>query len=164
MDHPKYPLDAIDIKILAELQPDARLSITELANRVALTPTPCARRVRLLERAGYIGGYVTLLDQAAIGLPVNAFVEVRLTRERQEEVRSFESSVRSYPEVMECWAMSGGYDYLLRVVTADLQAYNRFMRDKLLSLPSVSQVETGFGLEQVLGRTALPLGQLARSS
>ena len=164
MDRPKYPLDAIDIKILAELQPDARLSITELANRVALTPTPCARRVRLLERAGYIGGYVTLLDQAAIGLPVNAFVEVRLTRERQEEVRSFESSVRSYPEVMECWAMSGGYDYLLRVVTADLQAYNRFMRDKLLSLPSVSQVETGFGLEQVLGRTALPLGQLARSS
>ncbi|MDE0005144.1 MAG: Lrp/AsnC family transcriptional regulator [Rhodospirillaceae bacterium] len=161
MDHPKYTLDAIDLRILAELQPDARLSIAKLADRVALTPTPCGRRVRLLERAGYIGGYVTLLDQRAIGLPVNAFVEVRLTRERQEEVRAFESSVRSYPEVMECWAMSGGYDYLLRVVTADLQAYNRFMRDKLLSLPSVSQVETGFGLEQVLGRTALPLDQLA---
>ena len=164
MDHPIYALDAIDIRILAELQPNARLSIAKLADRVALTPTPCARRVRLLERAGYIGGYVTLLDQRVIGLPVNAFVEVRLTRERQEEVRAFETSVRSYPEVMECWAMSGGYDYLLRVVTADLQAYNRFLRDKLLILPSVSQVETGFGLEQVLGRTALPLDQLARSS
>ena len=164
MNRPKYALDAIDIRILTELQPDARLSTTELASRVALTPTPCARRVRLLERAGYIGGYVTLLDQRAIGLPVNAFVEVRLTRERQEEVRAFESSVRSYAEVMECWAMSGGYDYLLRVVTTDLQAYNRFMRDKLLSLPSVSQVETGFGLEQVLGRTALPLDQLDRLS
>lgn len=163
MNHPKYTLDAIDLRILDELQPDARLSIAKLADRVALTPTPCARRVRLLEQAGYIAGYVTLLDQRAIGLPVNAFVEVRLTRERQEEVRAFESSVRSYPEVMECWAMSGGYDYLLRVVTSDLQAYNRFMRDKLLSLPSVSQVETGFGLEQVLGRTALPLDQLARS-
>lgn len=164
MDHPNHKLDAIDLRILAELQPDARLSIAKLAERVALTPTPCARRVRLLEQAGYIGGYVTLLDQRAIGLPVNAFVEVRLTRERQEEVRAFESSVRGYPEVMECWAMSGGYDYLLRVVTADLQAYNRFMRDKLLILPSVSRVETGFGLEQVLGRTALPLDQLARSS
>lgn len=164
MDHPNHKLDAIDLRILAELQPDARLSIAKLAERVALTPTPCARRVRLLEQAGYIGGYVTLLDQRAIGLPVNAFVEVRLTRERQEEVRAFESSVRGYPEVMECWAMSGGYDYLLRVVTADLQAYNRFMRDKLLILPSVSRVETGFGLEQVLDRTALPLDQLARSS
>lgn len=162
MDRPNYTLDAIDIGILAELQPNARLSVTELANRVALTPTPCARRIRLLERAGYIGGYVTLLDQRAIGLPVNAFVEVRLTRERREEVRAFESSVRSYREVMECWAMSGGYDYLLRVVTADLQAYNRFMRDKLLNLPSVSQVETGFALERVLGRTALPLEQLSR--
>ncbi len=163
MNHPKHMLDAIDIGILAELQSNARLSITELADRVALTPTPCARRVRLLEQAGYIGAYVTLLDQRAIGLPVNAFVEVRLTREGQEEVRGFESSVRNYSEVMECWAMSGGYDYLLRVVTSDLQSYNRFMRDKLLNLPSVGQVETGFGLERVLARTALPLDQLKRS-
>lgn len=162
MKPPNYALDGIDIRILAELQSNARLSNTELANRVSLTATPCARRVRLLEQAGYIRGYVTVLDQRAIGLPVNAFVEVRLVRERQKEVQAFESSVRAYPEVMACWAMSGGYDYLLRVVTADLQAYNRFMRHKLLSLPSVSQVQTGFGLEQILGRTALPLDQLAR--
>ena len=162
MDRPNHTLDAIDVRILAELQPNARLSITKLADRVALTTTPCARRVRLLEQAGYIGGYVTLLEQRAVGLPVTAFAEVRLTRERQEEVAAFESSVRGYPEVMECWAMSGGYDYLLRVVTADLRAYNRFLRDKLLCLPSVSQVETGFGLERVLGRTALPLEQLSR--
>ena len=154
--------DAIDVRILAELQANARLSNTELANRVALTTTPCARRVRRLEQAGYINGYVTLLDQNTIGLPVNAFVEVRLTRERHDEVAEFESSVRRYPEVMECWAMSGGYDYLLRVVTADLQAYNRFLRDKLVNLSCVNHVETGFGLERVLGRTALPLDHLTR--
>ena len=162
MDYLAQSIDAIDAKILAELQPNARLRTTELADRVALTATPCARRVRLLQQAGYISAYVTLLDQRAVGLPVTAFAEVRLTRERQEEVAAFESSVRGYPEVMECWAMSGGYDYLLRVVTADLQAYNRFLRDKLLCLSSVSQVETGFGLERVLGRTALPLDHLPR--
>ena len=155
-------IDSIDVRILAELQANARLRTTELANRVALTTTPCARRVRHLEQEGYINGYVTLLDQNAVGLPVNAFVEVRLTRERHEEVAEFESSVRCYPEVMECWAMSGGYDYLLRVVTANLQAYNRFLRDKLVNLSCVNHVETGFGLERVLGRTALPLDHLTR--
>lgn len=154
------PLDRTDIRILAELQPDARISIADLANRVSLTATPCARRVQLLRERGYIRGYVTLLDPAAIGLPVSAFAEVRLTRERQEEVAEFEAAVASYPEVMECWAMSGGYDYLLKVVTADLDAYNRFLRQRLLNLSCVSQVETGFGLEQVLGRTTLPLDHL----
>jgi Lrp/AsnC family leucine-responsive transcriptional regulator len=153
-------LDRIDVRILAELLPDARISIADLAERVSLTPTPCARRLQLLKERGYIRGYVTLLDQASIGLPVSAFAEVRLTRERQEEVVEFERAVASYPEVMECWAMSGGYDYLLKVVTADLDAYNRFLRQRLLNLKCVSQVETGFGLEQILGRTTLPLDHL----
>ena len=153
-------LDTIDLRILSELQANARISITELAARVSLTSTPCGRRVQQLEEAGYIKSYVTLLEQSAIGLPVNAFVEVRLTREREEEVADFESSVRGYPEVMECWAMSGGYDYLLRVVTQDLDAYNRFLQERLLNLTSVSHVETSFGLERVLERTALPLTHL----
>jgi len=155
-------LDRTDVRILMELQPDARLSIAELAGRVSLTPTPCARRLQQLRASGLIKGYVTVLDQAAIGLPVSAFAEVRLTRESQEEVVAFEAAVASYPEVMECWAMSGSYDYLLKVVTADLDAYNRFLRQRLLNLSCISQVETSFGLERVLGRTTLPLDHLGQ--
>lgn len=154
-------LDPIDMKILAELQANARITIAALAKRVSLTPTPCARRLQHLEAAGYIKGYVTLLDQALLGLPVNAFLEVRLIREAKAEVAEFETAVRGYPEVMECWAMSGGYDYLLRVVTSDLEGYNRFLRNNLLNLGCVDRVETGFALHSVVDRTTLPLKQLA---
>ena len=155
-------LDQIDLRILKELQNNARISIAALAKRVSLTPTPCARRVQQLEVAGFIKGYATLLDQSLLGLPVNAFVEVRLIREGKAEVAEFESAVDRYPEVMECWAMSGGYDYLLRVVTQDLEGYNRFLRDELLNLGCVDHVETGFALQRVVDRTTLPLKHLAK--
>jgi Lrp/AsnC family leucine-responsive transcriptional regulator len=154
-------LDRIDLRILEELQSNARISIAELAKRVALTATPCARRVQLLEAAGFIRAYATLLDQAALGLPVNAFVEVRLVRESKAEVAEFESAMNRYPEVMECWAMSGGYDYLLRVVTPDLDGYNSFLRHRLLNLGCVDHVETGFALQGVVNRTTLPLKHLS---
>jgi Lrp/AsnC family transcriptional regulator, leucine-responsive regulatory protein len=154
------PLDQIDLRILAELQKDARMSLTELSRRVALTPTPCARRVQQLESAGYIKAYVAVLDQAALGWPVTAFVEVRLVCESKAEVMEFEAAVLKLAEVMECWAMSGGYDYLLRVVTKDLDAYNRFLREHLLNLSCVNHVETSFALQRIVGRTALPLEQL----
>jgi len=153
-------VDATDLKILAELQANARISVTELASRVSLTATPCARRVQQLEDTGFIKAYVTLLDQSALGLPVNGFVEVRLTREGKEEVAEFESAVRNYREVMECWAMSGGNDYLLRVVSQDLDAYNRFLRTRLLVLSCVDHVQTSFALERVLDRSSLPLEHL----
>jgi Lrp/AsnC family transcriptional regulator, leucine-responsive regulatory protein len=155
-------LDSIDLKILRELQGNARISIAELARRVALTPTPCARRLQALEAAGYIRGYMTVLNQRLLGLPVNAFVEVRLVRESKKEVAEFEAAVHRYPEVMECWAMSGGYDYLLRVVEPDLEGYNGFLRNELLSLGSVDHVETGFALQRVVHRTTLPLTHLQR--
>ena len=155
-------LDRIDLHILDELQANARISIAELAKRVALTPTPCARRVQQLEAAGFIRAYATVLDQAALGLPVNAFVEVRLVRESKAEVAEFESAVNAYPEVMECWAMSGGYDYLLRVVTPDLDGYNNFLRHQLLNLGCVDHVETGFALQRVVDRTTLPLKHLSQ--
>jgi Lrp/AsnC family leucine-responsive transcriptional regulator len=155
------PLDAIDLKILRELQTNARISIATLAKNVALTATPCARRVQQLEKAGYIKGYVTLLDQSLLGLPVNAFAEVRLTREGKKEVAEFEAAVYRFPAVIECWAMSGSYDYLLRVVTPDLESYNRFLRNELLSLGCIDHVETSFALARVVDRTTLPLTQLA---
>ena len=138
------PLDQIDLRILKELQNNARISIAALATNVALTATPCARRVQQLEAAGYIKGYVTLLDQSLLGLPVTAFAEVRLTRERKAEVAEFEAAVHRFPEVVECWAMSGRYDYLLRVVTPDLEGYNRFLRHQLLSLGCIDHVQTGW--------------------
>lgn len=153
-------MDKTDVRILQELQSNARISISELAARVSLTPTPCARRVQQLEAAGLIKGYVAVLDQTLLGLPVNAFVEVRLVREGKAEVAEFEAAMHSRPEVLECWAMSGGYDYLLRVVTSDLDAYNRFLREQLLNLGCVDHVETGFALQRILERTALPLGHL----
>jgi Lrp/AsnC family leucine-responsive transcriptional regulator len=153
-------IDQTDLRILKELQTNARLSIAALAKSVSLTATPCARRVQQLEKAGYIKAYVTLLDQSLLRLPVNAFVEVRLTREGKAEVAEFEAAMHRYPEVMECWAMSGGYDYLLRVVTPDLDGYNRFLRNQLLNLGCVDHVETGFALECVVERTVLPIQQL----
>jgi Lrp/AsnC family leucine-responsive transcriptional regulator len=155
-------LDQADLRILAELQADARITIAELAKRVALTATPCARRVQLLEEAGVIKAYVALLDQTLLGLPVDAFVEVRLTREGKAEVAEFESRIHGYPQVMQCWALSGGSDYLLRVVAADLDGYNRFLRSELLELGCVDHVQTGFALQRVVDRTALPLRHLDR--
>ena len=145
---------------MRELQADGRISTTELAGRVSLTATPCARRVQRLESHGFIDRYAALLNQATVGLPVNAFAEVRLTRERQEEIAEFEPAVRGYREVLECWAMSGGYDYLLRVTAADLESYNRFLRTKLLRLGCVDHVETNFALERVMYSTTLPLEHL----
>lgn len=154
-------LDSIDLRILAELQADARISVAELSRRVALTPTPCARRVRQLERAGVIRAYVAMLDQGQLELSVTAFAEIRLVRESRAEVAAFESAIRSYPEVVQAWAMSGAFDYLLRVVTPDLDGYNRFLRERLLNLASVDHVQTGFALQRVVDRSALPLEHLA---
>ena len=153
-------LDQTDVRILKELQTNARISISELAGNVSLTPTPCARRVQLLEAAGYIQGYVAVLGQSQLGLPVDAFAEVRLIREGKKEVAQFESAVIRSPQIMQCWAMSGRYDYLLHVVTSDLEQYNRFLRDQLLSLGCVDHVETSFALQRIMGRTTLPLDHL----
>jgi Lrp/AsnC family leucine-responsive transcriptional regulator len=153
-------IDKTDLRILGELQADARISVAELSKRVALTPTPCARRLQQLEQGGVIKAYVAVLDQGALGLPVDAFVEVRLTREGKAEVAEFESKIHGYPEVMQCWMLSGGADYLLRVVAADLEGYNRFLRDELMSLGCVDHVQTGFALQRVVDRTALPLRHL----
>jgi Lrp/AsnC family transcriptional regulator, leucine-responsive regulatory protein len=155
-------LDAIDLKILAELQSDARMSIANLARKVALSATPCARRVQQLESSGLIRGYRAEIDYLKLGLPVTAFAEVRLTREGKDEVAEFEAAVRRLPQVMECWAMSGSFDYLLRIVSADLADYNHFLRQELISLRSIDHVQTSFALDRVVGRSALPLLHLAK--
>lgn len=150
-------LDAIDRKILALLQENARLSNVELADAVGLSPSPCLRRVRELEHAGVIRRYVTLLDPARVGLPVSIFVNVTLERQVEQALERFEAAILKRPEVMECYLMTGDADYLLRVVTADLSAYERFLMDHLTRVPGVASIKSSFALKQVKYRTALPV-------
>jgi DNA-binding Lrp family transcriptional regulator len=150
-------LDRTDLAILAALQQDGRIANVALASRVALSESACLRRVRALEEAGVIERYAALLNQGAVGLPDSVFVEVSLTREQQEDLDAFESAVRKLPEVMECYLMSGEYDYLLRVVVANTADYERLHREHITRLPGVARVRSSFALRTVAKHTALPL-------
>jgi Lrp/AsnC family transcriptional regulator, leucine-responsive regulatory protein len=151
-------LDAIDRKILEALQENARLPNVQLAESVGLSPSPCLRRVRELEEQGVIRRYVTLLDPVPVGLPVSVFVSVTLERQVEQALERFETAILERPEVMECYLMTGDADYLLRVVTADLAAYERFLMDHLTRVRGVASIKSSFALKQVKYRTALPLG------
>ena len=150
-------LDGIDRKILAALQADGRLSNVELADRVGLSPSPCLRRVRLLEEAGIIDRYVALVDQRSVGLPVSVFISIKLERQQEEDLDRFEAEVSAYPEVLECYLMTGTQDYLLRVVVADLAAYEHFLKTKLTRVGNVADIESSFALKQVKYTNVLPL-------
>jgi DNA-binding Lrp family transcriptional regulator len=154
---PNTVLDAIDRRILQALQEDARISNVALADRVGLSPTPCLRRVRALEADGVIRRYAALIDQGAVGLPVSVFISVSLERQVEGALEAFEARVRERPEVMECYLMTGDSDYLLRVVTADLGAYERFLMEHLTRIPGVASIRSSFALKQVTYKTALPL-------
>jgi len=150
-------LDAIDRKILAALQDNGRLSNVELAERVGLSPSPCLRRVRQLEDASIINRYVALLDQKAVGLPVSVFISIKLERQQEDDLDRFEAEVAKYPEVLECYLMTGTRDYLLRVATRDLGAYERFLKTKLTRVENVASIESSFALKQVKYTNSLPL-------
>ena len=150
-------LDAADRKILAFLQKDGRASLAELATHVGLSPSPCLRRVRLLEKEGIISRYVAVLDQKKVGLPVSVFVSVRLDRQRKDALEQFSKAIGRWPEVLECYLMTGPRDYLLRVVVADVAAYEAFLKEKLTRLDALASIESSFTLEQVKYTNVLPL-------
>ncbi len=150
-------LDTIDRKILAELQENARLTNVELAARVNLSPSPCLARVRALEQAGIVDRYVALLDPKKVDLGVSVFISVTLERQVEKSLDQFERAVRRYDEVMECYLMTGDFDYLLRVVVRDVEELQRFIVEKLTTLPSVSNIKSSFALRQVKYKTSLPL-------
>ena len=150
-------LDAIDRKILAALQADGRKSIAELSGEVGLSPSPCLRRVKALEEEGLIARYAAVLDQRKAGLPVSVFVSIKLERQQEEALDSFSAAIRGWPEVLECYLMTGPRDYLLRVVAADLDAYERFLKEKLTRLDGIASIESSFALEQVKYSHVLPL-------
>ena len=150
-------LDAIDRRILENLQDDARMRNVDLAGKVGLSPSPCLRRVGNLEQTGVIRGYATLLDAEAVGLPVSIFVSVTLEKQVERALKIFEKHIRARPEVMECYLMTGDADYLLRVVTADLADYEKFLIGHLTRIPGVASIKSSFALKQVAYRTALPI-------
>ena len=150
-------LDRIDRQILTCLQRDARMTNAALAQAVHLSESACLRRVRALEASGLITGYGARLDQVKAGLPVNVFVSITLDRQDQTDLQAFEDAVRRIPEVMECYLMSGDYDYLLRVAVADTADFERVHSRELTRLPGVARVHSSFALRVVARLSVLPL-------
>lgn len=153
----QFALDPVDRRLLQALQHNARASVTELAERVGLTTSPCVRRLKRLEQAGIIRGYAVLLDQEKVGLPVSVFVSVKLETQREEALQVFEAAMRRSRQVVECYLMTGTRDYLLRVVVPDLAAFERFLKETLTRVDGVASIESSFALAQVKYANALPL-------
>jgi len=150
-------LDAIDIRILSELQQDGGLSNVELARRVNLSPSPCLMRVRALEKQGVIRQYVALADPHALGLGLNVFISISLKEQSKAALADFESRIAEHDEVMECYLMTGDSDYLIRVAVANMAALERFILDQLTPIPGVEKIRSSFALKQVRYKTALPM-------
>jgi Lrp/AsnC family transcriptional regulator len=149
-------LDAADRRLLALLQEDATISIADLAERVSLSPTPCWKRVKRLERVGLIRSRVALLDRGALGLDVTVFVAVRTTQHSDEWLQTFAEGVARIPEVVEFYRMSGEVDYLLKVVARDIADYDRIYR-KLIKVAPLHDVSSSFAMQEIKSTTALPL-------
>ncbi len=150
-------LDRYDRAILEALQRDGRISNVQLATAVNLSESACLRRVRVLEESGMIDRYVALVSQPAAGLPGNVFVHIGLHREEERELAAFEEAVKNIPEVMECYLMTGEFDYLLRVVVRDMADFERLHKESLTRLPGVARVNSSVAIRTVQKTTELPL-------
>ena len=157
---PRILLDSMNVRILSELQKDCSLTNVELAERVGLSPSPCLTRVRALEDAGVILRRVALLDPIKLGASVSVFIQVTLERQTESQLDAFESAVARFPEVMECYLMTGDSDYLLRVVVTDTLALQHFIVDRLSKTRGVANIRSSFALKQVKYKTALPVDDL----
>ena len=156
-------LDAIDIKIITELQKSAKITNAELADRIGLTPSPCLARVRSLETDGIINSYVALVTPSTVGLPISVFIHVTLERQIDQSLELFESVMNEQQEVMECYLMTGDSDYLIRVVVPDIQTLETFIVNKLSKISGVSNIKSSFTLKQVKYKTALPISSTKHS-
>lgn len=154
-------LDRIDTRIIAELQADGRLPVVELGERIGLTGTPCARRVKQLEQSGVIAGYAAIVDPARLGLNVQAFIQVKLDRHTDENVEHFERALAALEQVVSCHAMTGDYDFMLHVMTPDLEALSALVLKQLLRIPGVRDVHSGIVLDTVKQSRRVPIGHLA---
>ena len=142
-------VDEIDRKILRELRSDARLTQLELADRVGLSPTACTRRVRLLEQSGVISGYRARFDEATLGFGFSVFISVKLDHQVKDRLASFEAAVTRFPEVVDCWLMTGSRDYLLRIAVKDLVEFESFLIQHLTNVPGVASIESSIPIRRV---------------
>lgn len=153
-------LDRTDLRILEILQSDGRVTNAELADRVALSPAPCLRRVQRLERDGVIAGYGARVTPTAVGLGLQAFVRVQLETHDSDHIQRFADLVGDSEEVVACWSLTGEMDYLLQVAVADLEHYNTFIMSRLLREGGVRDINSSFVLGTIKGNRGWPLGQV----
>ncbi|HVY84667.1 MAG TPA: Lrp/AsnC family transcriptional regulator [Caulobacterales bacterium] len=154
-------LDAVDIKILDLLQQDASLSIADIAEKVGLSSSPCWRRIERLKKIGVIVRQVTLLDYEKLGLGFEVYASVKLQLPSRDNLDKFEAAVAKWPEVVECATVTGAADYVMRIVTSDMHAYDDFLRDKMLALGLISDVQSHIRMHVAKRTTAAPLGLAA---
>ena len=150
-------LDSIDRKLLAELQAEGRVTNVDLARRVGLTAPPCLRRVRALEEAGVIKGYHAELDAASLGFTITVFAMVSLKSQAEEDLRAFENHIKSLPEVRECHMLNGEIDFILKIVSKDLQSFQEFLTSKLTPAPNVASVKTSLTIRTAKNEPGVPL-------
>ena len=151
-------LDAIDRKLLAELQAEGRVTNVDLASRVGLTAPPCLRRVRALEEEGVIRGYHADLDPSKLGYAITVFAMVSLRSQAEEDLRGFEEHMRKLPEVRECHMLNGEIDFILKIVSHDLQSFQEFLTSKLTPAPNVASVKTSLTIRTAMNEPGVPLG------
>lgn len=144
-----HELDDIDQRILAELQKNGRQTHQDLSARVGLSPSPCARRIKRLEADGYVTGYSARINQAKVGFPFSVFVSVRLDQQIDNRLVSFEREVTNCPEIVDCWLMTGSFDYLLQVAVRDLHEFERFLTGRLTKIPGVASLESSVPIRRV---------------
>jgi len=159
---PTYDLDAIDCRIVAALQAEGRLSNLELADRVGLSPSPCLRRVKRLERDGYIEGYRAMLGRGRVGLGLTVFIGVKIDGHADARADAMQEAVAAMPEIVAFHMVSGESDYLLEAVVPDLEHYQRFLLDKLLSLPIIKEVRSNIAIQTLKTAAPLPLDHLGQ--
>ena len=150
-------LDAIDWKILKELQADGRMTNVELARRVGISAPPCLRRVRALEEAGVIKGYHAELEAARLGFAITVFALVSLKSQAEEALRQFEDHMRTLPEVRECHMLNGEIDFILKIVAHDLQSFQSFLTSKLTTAPHVASVKTSLTIRTSKDQPGVPV-------
>lgn len=154
---PNFKFDRFDRKILETLQANGRLPNIDLAADIGLSPSPCSRRVRLLEESGVIKGYSAVLDHEKVGLGLTVFVGIKVERHREKEAEAFREAVSVLPEVVMAHLVSGESDFLLQVVVPDLRAYENFLTNTLLKLPGIRDIRSNFAIQTVKPQTPLPL-------
>ena len=155
----KSKLDRYELQILNLLQEDCSLSNADIADKVGLSPSPCWRRVERMERDGIIARRVAIVDRKKVGLNAQVFAQIKLNAHGRANLDEFTAAIRGFPEVLECYVLMGTVDFMLRIITQDIEAYERFFFDKLSHLPGVQEINSTVALSEIKATTALPLSR-----